>query len=96
MTLSSWKGDQGFLALRCSCIADFSGLTTQRLEACEKYEHPTFLPVEYGTLYLHACESDLYLCVQVIACHDYREGDEMKSCSNRAIVSARTLPDSES
>ena len=35
-------------------------------------------------------------CLQVIACHDYREGNEMKECSNRAIVSARTLPDSES
>lgn len=29
----------------------------------------------------------------MIACHDYREGEGKKSCSNRAVVSARTLPD---
>ena len=34
-----------------------------------------------------------YYCLQVIACHDYREGERKKSCSNRAVVSARTLPD---
>jgi hypothetical protein len=29
---------------------------------------------------------------QVIACHDFEEGSESKLCSERAMASARTLP----
>ena len=94
VTLCSWEGNRRSgiaLALHYSLVV----LTTYRLEAYKKRWASHLDSAGVWQLF-SLSDGDLYLCcLQVIACHDYREGDEMKACSNRAIVSARTLPDSE-